>query len=160
MKNNPAAGSDISNTDIALIVGGVGLMGLVGYLIWNASQQAAQLASGADATAPGTGAATSPTISVAATEGPVAPVQTMIPTIGLGPGYYWESQGTTQSPTFGSPVEAIAMSPDDVASAVYGNVISGAGSNVTFLVTSYGDPNSGLSLAQEITLPISYVVPT
>jgi hypothetical protein len=154
-RRNPVA-NELSSIDIALVVGGVAVVGTITYLFWNASTQAAQLAA-QEATGV---AGTSPSISVADTVGPTAPTPiTMIPTIGLASGYYWESLGTTQSPSFGSSIEAIAMSPDDVASAVYGNVISGAGSNVTFLVTSYGDTNSGLSIAQEITLPVSFVVP-
>jgi hypothetical protein len=157
MRANPV--TDLSGTDVALIVGGVAIVGTAIYLLWNASQQAAQLAA-LGATVPGPLGATSPNLSYAASTGPQAQVPiTQVPTIGLAPGYYWEGQGTVESPPFGSSIEAIAMSPDDVASAVYGTVISGANSNVTFLVTSYGDPSTGLSLAQEVTLPLSYVVP-
>jgi len=157
--------SDLSGTEIALIAAGATAVGTVIYLIWNASQQAAQLsaqASGASASAPGVPVTTVPGTPGIPTSAQsfASPLATIVPTIGLASGYYWENQNNTTNIPFGSSVEAIAMSQDDVASAVYGSTISAAGSaTVTFLVSSFQDPASGLFLAQEITLPLSFVVP-
>jgi hypothetical protein len=126
----------MSNGELALIAGGVGLTGLVGYLIWKSQQPS------------------SPAISVASGSSPTV---TPLPT-GLANGYYWEDQGNMLTPGFASSVKAIAMSPDDVATAVYGSVFvpMSPGGNVTFIATS-GGAGTGVTFGQTITLPLSYV---
>lgn len=135
-RTNPLA-LGLSGEELAIIAGGVGLTGIIGYYLWKSQQPS------------------SPAISVASGSSPTV---TSLPT-GLATGFYWEDQGNTLTPGFASSVKAIAMSPDDVASTVSGSVfvpMSPAG-NVTFIVTSASDPNAGLSFGQSITLPLSYV---
>lgn len=136
-KNPVAFGFD--GTELALVAGGVGILGIIGYLVWKSSQPQA------------------PAISVASSNSP-APVPVPVASTGLAPGYYWEDQGNTQTPAFASSIKAIAMSPDDVATAVYGTVIVpiSPGGNTTFGVTA-SDAGPGVSFAQIITLPLSYV---
>jgi hypothetical protein len=77
---------------------------------------------------------------------------TPLPT-GLPPNWYWQDQGNTAMIVIGDPIQAIAMSPDDVATAVYGTAVS-ALDNITLQVSS---PAAGLASGQQVTLPLSYV---
>lgn len=128
----------LSGEEIAIIGAGAAVVAVIGYLFWSAEQ------------------ASSPTISVASGSSPSIPGPLLS---GLASGYYWEDQGNMLTPGFAGSVKAIAMSPDDVASAVYGSVIlpMSPSGNTTFIVTSADDPNAGLSLGQSVTLPVSYV---
>jgi hypothetical protein len=139
LSENPLA--SLTTEDWLLVVAGVGVAGVVVYLFWSAGQP------------------TSPAISVAASEGPGAPAP--VPNAGLAAGYYWEDQNNATVPALLGNVQALAMSPDDVASAVSGNVVlPPVGGSVTFMVTGTGsDPNNGISVMQTVTLPLSYVVP-
>ena len=71
----------------------------------------------------------------------------------LAAGWYWEDQGNTSMVVIGDPIKAIAMSPDDVATAVYGTAVS-ALDNITMQVSQ---PAAGLPSGQQVTLPLSYV---
>jgi hypothetical protein len=134
---------DFSPLDWLLIAGGVGLAGYVAYLVYSAAS-----------------APTSPALS-AASSGAPTPQPVSVESTGLASGYYWEDAGNTTTPGFGSTVMAIAMTPDDVAEAIYGRVYVplSPGGNTSFIVTGQSpvDPNSGISMAQSITLPLSYI---
>jgi hypothetical protein len=109
---------------------------------------------------------TSPPLFVANSS---APVVTPLPT-GLPAGWYLEDLGNTQPIAVGQAVKAIAMSPDDVASAVYGVAVA-SGPTVSFQSTSTSAPGffvppgmaaPGVMMANPpvstFTLPLSYVV--
>ena len=88
-------------------------------------------------------------------------------TAGLPSGWYWEDQGSTSSP--GAHVQALAMSPEGVATPVYGAVLSSSGGVIVLQIVDPADvfmPSSpygaywgtGLTIGQTLTLPLSYVV--
>lgn len=110
-----------------------------------------------------TPATTSPQLFVASSS---TPVVTPLPT-GLPSGWYWEDQGNTQPIAVGQMVKAIAMSPDDIATAIYGQSTA-SGANVSF--STYVGPGTFAPPGAMIpdfmmanpplttfTLPLSYV---
>jgi hypothetical protein len=127
-----------------------GVAGYVAYELFVAPSSSSP--SGAQ---PG-GGATSPPISYAggSTLRPVQPLPS-----GLPAGWYWEDQQNQAVPYVGQMINAIAMTPDDIASTVYGNATA-VGGNVTFRIAQVIDPGTGLVVGQMMTLPLSYVVPT
>ncbi len=145
-KRNPIAiVESLSAGDLVLLGLGVGAVGYIGYLLYSASQ------------AP----PASPALAVASGGAPAAPQPVSVASTGLATGYYWEDAGNTTTPGFGSEVMVIAMTPDDVAEAIYGKVYIpiSPGGNTSFVVTSQSpaDPNNGISFGQSVTLPVSYI---
>jgi hypothetical protein len=144
-KRNPLAIVEtLSAGDLVLLGLGVGAVGYIGYLLYSASQ-----------------APIAPQVSAAAGEAPGAPQPVSVQSTGLATGYYWEDAGNTATPGFGSTVMAIAMTPDDVAEAIYGHVYIplSPGGNTSFIVTSQSpvDANNGITFGQSVTLPVSYI---
>ena len=98
-------------------------------------------------------AATSPALSYAASymPNPNAPIPSGLPT-----GWYWEDQQNSSVIMIGDGIKAIAMSPDDIPSTVYGTAIDTA-NDITFQITSATNPATGLANGQQMVLPVSYV---
>ncbi len=170
-KKNPI-GDGISGTELLLIAGGVGLVGLVGYLIYNANwSPAAQGASSWVA-----GQAGSPQISVAATESgnavpSIDPSPNFCTNVGAvqagsaGPspvggqsGYCWQDSGNTSVPAVGQEVAVMIYDYQDAQ----GNPITPTSSPYYGTVTAV-DSNNNVTIAWNgtyytSTFPLSYVV--
>ncbi len=176
-KKNPI-GDGISGTELLLIAGGVGLVGLVGYLIYNANwSPAAQGASSWVA-----GQAGSPQISVAAPESvnalpSIDPSPNFCTNVGAvqagsaGPspaggqsGYCWQDSGNTSVPAVGQEVAVMIYDYQDAQ----GNPITPTSSPYYGTVTAV-DSNNNVTIAWGLwaqspgtyytsTFPLSYVV--
>jgi hypothetical protein len=163
----------LSGTELLLVAGGVGLVGLVGYLIYNANWSSG--AQGAAAWVAGQGA-TSPQLSVAASETGAAPTASVDPSpnfctnvgavqggsmpspAGGQTGYCWQDSGNTSVPAVGQYVAVMIYEYE-----------SGQGTPITpqlypyFGTVTAVDSNNNVTIAWEgtpnytETFPLSYV---
>jgi hypothetical protein len=132
-----------------------GLLGVGAYFLWW-SYPGTSAPGSAPSPSPSPGSPlpyTSPTLYAAASN--LGPVPQPLPS-GLPYGWYWEDQSNSALILLGDSVRAIAMSPDDIPTVVFGTAVDTT-ANITFQVSSPSNAATGLMNGQAVTLPPSFV---